>query len=157
MPWNIGVGGDRVQCFWLVLEGMAVSNPIRGLEMPLGLQEAEAPRISRKSAYNCGELISPKHRLLLPPQEIFLLFFSVRNWAKTRAIVWQEVLSQGKIPMTPSWFKPAAFRACSLVPQPNVSPPDEVRPCTNFLVKWVIAKEGLGSLGTTHLLSLQRN
>jgi hypothetical protein len=39
----------------------------RGLDMSLGLQEVESPRISRQSANEGGQVVSPKHRPPLPP------------------------------------------------------------------------------------------
>jgi hypothetical protein len=40
------------------------------LENPLGLQEVEAPRISRQSAHEGGKVVSPTHRPSLPPEKI---------------------------------------------------------------------------------------
>jgi hypothetical protein len=112
----------------------------------------EAPRISRQSAYKCGKLISPKHRLPLPPQGRSLVIISVRNWAKTRT----GRIRSRKNPNDTIAKRTRGFPACSTVPQPNVPPPDEVGLRTNFLEKWVIARGGLGRLETTHPLSLQR-
>jgi hypothetical protein len=38
-----------------------------GLNRPLGLQELEAPRISRQLAYESGKVVSPTHQLPVPP------------------------------------------------------------------------------------------
>jgi len=46
------------------------SHPITGLDRPQGLQEVEASRISRQSAYEGGKIVSRKHRLSLPPGNI---------------------------------------------------------------------------------------
>jgi hypothetical protein len=45
------------------------SNPIAGLDRPLGFQEVEAPRISRQSAHEGGKVFSPTHRPPLPPRK----------------------------------------------------------------------------------------
>jgi hypothetical protein len=38
-----------------------------GLNRPLGLQELEAPRISKQSAYESGKVVNPIHQLPVPP------------------------------------------------------------------------------------------
>jgi hypothetical protein len=43
---------------------VGLSWPVKGLDRPQGLQESEAPRISRQSAQECGKVVSPTH---LPP------------------------------------------------------------------------------------------
>jgi hypothetical protein len=46
---------------------LSKSYPITGLDRPLGLKEFEASRISRQSAHDGGKVVSPTHRLPLPP------------------------------------------------------------------------------------------
>jgi len=43
------------------------NNPPTSLDSPLGLQEVEAARISRKLAHEGGKVISRTHRSPLPP------------------------------------------------------------------------------------------
>jgi hypothetical protein len=45
------------------------SNPITGLDRPLGFQEVEAHRISRQSAYEGGKVVSPTHWPRLAPRK----------------------------------------------------------------------------------------
>jgi hypothetical protein len=44
--------------------------PATGLDRSLGFQQVEAPRISRQSAHDGGKVVSPMHRLSLPPGKI---------------------------------------------------------------------------------------
>jgi len=46
----------------------------------------------------------------LYPQKLSLVLISVSRGVDPRVLVWPEGLSQKKIPMTPSEFKPATFR-----------------------------------------------
>ena len=81
-----------------------------GLGRPLGLQEVEAPRISRQSSYEIGKGVSPTHwPPLPPPQEISLVFISLSGSVDQRATVYQEELSQWKIPVIPLGIKPTTF------------------------------------------------
>jgi hypothetical protein len=45
------------------------SNPITGLDRPLGFQKVEASQISRQSAHEGGKVVSPTHRPPLPPRK----------------------------------------------------------------------------------------
>ena len=67
-------------------------------------------QISRQLAHEGGKVVSPTHRPHLPPQEIFPVLISVRDWVDPRTIVRVEGLCQWKIPVTPSGIEPATFR-----------------------------------------------
>ena len=88
------------------------SYPCTGLDRPTGVQEVQAPIISRQSAGEGGKVISPKQRQPLHPlhQERSLVLISVRGWVDLMAPVRPQGLSQRKIPMTPSGIEPATFR-----------------------------------------------
>jgi hypothetical protein len=65
---------------------------------------------SRKSAHECGNVVSPTHRPL------FLVLISVRDWVNLRATVWPEVVRQWKIPVTPSGIELANLRLVAQCP-----------------------------------------
>jgi hypothetical protein len=50
------------------------SNPIIGLDRPLGFQEVEALS-SRQSAHECGKVVSPTHWPPLPPRKSYWYSF----------------------------------------------------------------------------------
>jgi len=52
---------------------------ITGLDRSLGLQEVEAPRISRQSANEDSKVYQSYVLAALTPQEIFLVLISVRG------------------------------------------------------------------------------
>jgi hypothetical protein len=47
------------------------SIPIQTPNRPTGLQDVQAPRISRQSAYEDGKVVSPKQQPPLPPRKLF--------------------------------------------------------------------------------------
>ena len=83
-------------------------HPVTCLDRPLGLQEVEASRISNTVCTWRWQVVSPIHRLPLPPRRYSWYSFLLRGWDDRRAKVWLEGLRQWKIPST--------------VPQPTVLP-----------------------------------
>jgi len=81
--------------------------PSKGLHRPLGLQEAEAPRISRQSANDGGKAVRPTHRHPLSLEETPRIHFSIRLILTIRH-------SQLKIPVTPSGIETAT---CQFIAQ----------------------------------------
>jgi hypothetical protein len=75
---------------------------ITGQDRPLGLQEVEAPRMSKKLVHEGGNVVSPTYRTTLPPppQEISLVLISVRRWVDSKAVVRPEGLSRWKVSMS---------------------------------------------------------
>jgi len=69
----------------------------------LGFQKVEVPRISRQSAHEGGNVVTPTQRPPLHPrQEIALVLISVRGWVNPRAIVRPKGWSQWQIPPSTS-------------------------------------------------------
>jgi hypothetical protein len=77
--------------------------PSKGLDRPLGLQEAETPRISRQSAHEGGKAVSPTHRPPLSLGESPRIHFSLRL-----SLIFRHC--QLKIPVTPSGIDTATCR-----------------------------------------------
>jgi hypothetical protein len=60
---------NKSQFVPVIFEPLCKSCPITGLDKPLGLQEVEAPRISRQLVHEGGNFVSPTHRPPLPHRE----------------------------------------------------------------------------------------
>jgi len=86
---------------------MWYSNPITGLDRSSGFQNDEAPRFQDNRHMKMVRLLTLCTGRLYP-QEIFLVFISVRVWVNPRSIVWPVAL--WKISMAPWRIEPATFR-----------------------------------------------
>jgi len=80
-----------------------------GLDRPLGLQEFEAPRISRQSAHEGGKVVIPMHRPLSPQRRYFRYTF-LSEAVDPRATSLPEVISQLPISEAAWAIEPASFR-----------------------------------------------
>jgi hypothetical protein len=87
---------------------------------PLGLREVEALTFSDIRLTDCGKVVSPTRRPLLPPGNFLVLIF-VRDWVDPRAIVRLERLGKLK-KFTSSGTWTGDLPACSIVPQPTRLP-----------------------------------
>ena len=67
-------------------------------------------QISKQSAHEVGNVVSPRYRLPLPPRKYSRYSFMLEAESTPGATVRQEGLCQWEIPMTPSGFEPATFR-----------------------------------------------
>jgi hypothetical protein len=87
--------------------------PITGLDRPFGLQEVEAPRTSRQSAHEGGNVVS------LYPLEISQVLISLTRWVDRVRL---EGLTQMKNPNAPTGNQTRDFPACNSVSQPTAPP-----------------------------------
>ena len=81
---------------------------IAGLGVSWGLQENEAPRMSRHNKIKVVRLSTLRTGHLYP-QEISLVLISVTGSVDPRAVLRPEGLSQWKIPTSPSVIEPVTF------------------------------------------------
>jgi len=106
---------------------------------PEGVPGVWGFQISRQSAHEGGKVVSPMHRLPLPPQEIFLVLISFRGWVDPRAIVRPEGLCQMKNSNDTIGNRTRDLPACSTVPQPTVPPraPSNVQYMLKMFLLWL--------------------
>jgi hypothetical protein len=61
---------DKIDCsYFLAYVCYCVSYPYTSLDTPLGLQEVEAPRISRQTVHEGGTIVSCTQLPPLPPED----------------------------------------------------------------------------------------
>jgi len=91
------------------------------MDWSLGLQEVEAPRISRQSAHKCGKLVSRTHRPPLPPRRYPRYSFVLRlsrpkGHSEAGKIKWMQNSTY------PIGNRARDHPACGAVPQSNMPP-----------------------------------
>jgi hypothetical protein len=81
-----------VSCFVKILHCREFHMPIKSyrcidLDRSLGLQEVEAPRISRQSPYKGSKIVSTKHQPPPPPAPRYLWYLIVGGWVDPSGIM----------------------------------------------------------------------
>ena len=72
---------------------MGKSHPFAGLDRSLRVPGGWGSQFSRQLAHEGGKVVSPTHRLPLPPQEIFLVLISVRGCQPQNHNVGRRIIS----------------------------------------------------------------
>ena len=108
---------DKKCCalFSIVISGSDEIYPSTGLDRPIGFQEVEAYKTSRKSALEGAKVVSPTHRPPLSLQVRFLVLISVRVWVDSRVLLRPEGLMKNS--NNPIRSRTRDLPACSAVPQ----------------------------------------
>jgi hypothetical protein len=122
---------------------------ITGLDRPLGLQEVEAPRISRQSAHECGKVGSSTHRPSLPPGDSPVTHSCLRLSEHQAHSVAGRIKSM-KNSTDPTGNQTRNFHACSTVLQPTV--PSRTPTSTSVHLKMALSNKQKLTYGYTHFL-----